>query len=152
MRRELDQIDREIIRELGVRGRASLKELASRVFLSSPAVASRIEHLERDGFITGYCARIDPKAMGYPIKAFISLEVRPDQKKEFYPYIREIPNVVECSCVTGAYSMLLEGYFTSTSQLDQFIGELHHFGKTSTQIVFSTSVEHRQIMEPAEEE
>lgn len=147
MKRELDQIDQEIIRELSANGRASLKELASKVFLSSPAVASRLERLERDGFITGYAAQIDPKAMGYPIKAFISLEVRPDQKKDFYPYIQKIPNVVECSCVTGDYSMLVEGYFASTSQLDQFIGELHHFGKTSTQIAFSTSVEHRQMTE-----
>ena len=30
-------------------------------------------------------------------------------------------------------------------ELDQFIGELQHFGRTRTQIVFSTSVEHRQV-------
>lgn len=152
MKHELDHVDLEIIKELGEKGRISLKEMAAKVFLSSPAVASRIEHLEKEGYILGYHAQINPEAMGYPIKAFINLEVEPVQKKEFYPYIKTIPNVVECNCVTGDYSMLLEGYFASTAQLDQFIGELQHFGKTKTQIVFSTSVEHRQIMVPVVKE
>ena len=32
--------------------------------------------------------------------------------------------------------MLIEGLFVSTIELDQFIGELQHFGRTRTQIVF----------------
>ena len=41
--------------------------------------------------------------------------------------------------------MLMEVVFHTTSELDQFIGQLQHFGRTKTQIVFSTSVEHRGI-------
>ena len=89
--------------------------------------------------------KLNPALLGYPIKAFINLEVEPVQKKEFYPYIEKVHNVVECNCVTGDYSMLIEGLFVSTIELDQFIGELQHFGRTRTQIVFSTSVEHRQV-------
>ena len=82
---------------------------------------------------------------GYHIKAFINLEVEPAQKKEFYPFIDRIPNVIECNCVTGDYSMLLEVLFPDTVTLDQFIGELQTYGRTRTLIVFSTSVEHRGI-------
>ena len=113
--------------------------------LSSPAVSARIERLEKEGYITGYQVKLNPALLGYPIKAFINLEVEPVQKKEFYPYIEKVHNVVECNCVTGDYSMLIEGLFVSTIELDQFIGELQHFGRTRTQIVFSTSVEHRQV-------
>ena len=60
-------------------------------------------------------------------------------------YITDCPNVIECNCVTGDYSMLMEVVFHTTSELDQFIGQLQHFGRTKTQIVFSTSVEHRGI-------
>jgi Lrp/AsnC family leucine-responsive transcriptional regulator len=35
--------------------------------------------------------------------------------------------------------------------LDAFIGEVQRFGKTSTQIVFSTAVEHRGIQILGEE-
>ncbi|MFR0943275.1 MAG: Lrp/AsnC family transcriptional regulator [Clostridia bacterium] len=61
--------------------------------------------------ITGYQVKLNPALLGYPIKAFINLEVEPVQKKEFYPYIEKVHNVVECNCVTGDYSMLIEGLF-----------------------------------------
>ena len=71
--------------------------------------------------------------------------MEPIQKQDFYPWISEVPNVLECNCVTGDYSMLLKVAFPSTVDLDVFIGKLQQFGKTSTQIVFSTPVEHRGI-------
>ena len=78
-------------------------------------------------------------------RQFINLEVSPIDKEQFYPYIKACPNVVECNCVTGDYSMLLEVWFPSTHELDQFIGELQQYGRTKTLIVFSTSVEHRGV-------
>lgn len=143
--RALDVIDRKIIEILLNNARTPVKEIARQVFLSSPAVSARMEKLEKAGIIRGYHAAVDYRQFGYHIKAFINLEVEPYQKKEFYPYIKTIPNVIECSCVTGDYSMLIETAFQSTEQLDHFINELQHFGKTKTLIAFSTSVEHRDV-------
>ena len=53
--------------------------------------------------------------------------------------------MVECCCVTGDYSMLIEVLFGTTQELDQFINHLQQFGRTRTQIVFSTPVEHRGV-------
>ena len=61
-------------------------------------------------------------ALGYHIKALINLEVPPEDKKEFYPFVKACSNVIECNCVTGDYSMVLEVLFPSTIELDQFIG------------------------------
>ncbi len=140
---ELDQIDLKIIKMLQEDARVSLKDIAKEVFLSSPAVSARIENLVENGYIEGFHARISAEKMGYHVKAFINLEVSPVDKPEFYPYIKECKNVVECNCVTGDYSMLMEVLFPNTDELDQFIGELQRFGRTKTLIVFSTSVEHR---------
>ena len=145
MRTNLDAIDEKIIELLQENARISIKEIAGQVFLSSPAVTARIERLEKNHIITGYHAQINPEALGYCIKAFINLEVEPVQKKEFYPFIEAIPNVVECSCVTGEYAMLIEVAFENAVELDHFINELQHFGKTKTLIAFSTSVEHRNV-------
>lgn len=145
MERELDNIDKKIITILQANARTPLKDIAKEVFLSSPAVSSRIERMEKAGIISGYHARINYLLFGYHIKAFINLEVEPNQKKEFYPFIQAIPNVIECNCVTGDYSMLIEVVFRTTVELDHFINELQHFGRTKTQIVFSTSVEHRDV-------
>ncbi|WP_343207903.1 Lrp/AsnC family transcriptional regulator [Anaerolentibacter hominis] len=141
----MDDIDRKLIGLLQDNARYSLKQLAEQVFLSSPAVSSRIERLERAGLIVGYQAQVDPQKLGYPITAFINLEMTPKQKETFYSFIRSCPNVLECDCVTGMYCMLIKVAFSSTQELDAFIGQLQHFGSTQTQIVFSTAVRPRGI-------
>ena len=141
----MDKIDFKIIELLQKNARYPLKHLAEEVFLSTPAVSARIEKLEHSGVITGYTAQVDPLKLGYNIKAFINLEMTPTQKAEFYPFIAQCPNVLECNCITGKYSMLIKVAYHTTLELDAFIGKLQKFGNTETQIVFSTAVEHRGI-------
>ena len=142
----IDETDLLILSLLKDDARISMKSIAEKTYLSSTAISARIEKLEKNGYIEGYFTKINSQALGLKIKAFIFLEVEPIQKQEFYPYVRACKNVVECNCVTGDYSMLLEVLFASTDELDHFIGELQHFGKTKTQIVFSTPVEHRDVL------
>ena len=122
-----------------------MKQLAEQVFLSSPAVSSRIERLEKEGYVKGYQAEIDEEKLGFHIIAFINLEMTPKQKATFYPFVNSCPNVLECYCVTGQYSMLLKVAFPSTQELDSFIGRLAQFGNTQTQIVFSSAVRPRGV-------
>lgn len=141
----MDKIDRKLITCLQGDARMPLKSLAEKVYLSSPAVSARIERLEKEGYIEGYEARVNMRKLGYHITAFINLEVAPEQKPDFYPFAEQCKNIVECNCVTGNYSMLLKVVFPSTMELDTFIGQLQKFGRTSTQIVFSTPVPPRGI-------
>ena len=60
----MDRIDRKIIDILQTNARAPLKEIADRVFLSSPAVSARIAKLEKDGVLTGYQAQVAPLKLG----------------------------------------------------------------------------------------
>ena len=145
MRPMMDSVDEKIIQLLQKNARISIKDIASQVFLSSPAVTARIDRLEKIAIIRGYHAQIDPEALGYRIKAFVNLEMEPSKKTEFYAYVENVPNVIECNCVTGDYAMLLQVEFWNTNELDHFVNELQRFGKTKTQIVFSTSVEHRNL-------
>ncbi|MEG1887183.1 MAG: Lrp/AsnC family transcriptional regulator [Oscillospiraceae bacterium] len=141
----MDNIDLQLISLLQENARMPLKQLASQVFLSSPATAARIERLERSGIITGYSVKVDHKKLGFPIIAFVNLEVQPSQKPVFYPFIQSHPNVLECCCVTGHYSMIIKVAFSSTEKLDYFVGQLQTFGVTETQIVFSTAKERCDI-------
>ncbi len=141
----MDNIDRKILKLLQENARISLKAIAENTFLSSPAVSARIEKMERDGIITGYHIQVDPLKLGYHIIAFINLNVVPEEKLKFYEFAEHTPNIMECNFVTGEYSMLLKAAFKSTMDLDCFIGQVQRFGKTSTQIVFSTHVGPRGI-------
>lgn len=141
----MDHIDLKLISLLQENARYSIKELAEQVFLSAPSVSSRIEKLEQSGIITGYHAEVNELKLGYPITAFINLTMEPTQKPIFYPFIESCPNVLECSCVTGHYSMHIKVAYPSTQELDTFIGQLQEFGTTQTQIVFSTAVKPRGV-------
>ncbi len=141
----MDKIDATLISALQENARIPIKTLTKKVFLSSPAISARIEKLEKQGLISGYHAMVNQYKLGYHIKAFINLELPPNQKPDFYPFIRACPNVVECNCVTGNYSMLIKVIYHSTMELDEFIGQLQKFGPTQTQIVFSTPVEPRGV-------
>jgi Lrp/AsnC family leucine-responsive transcriptional regulator len=140
---KLDEVDEKILEILQDNARASLKEIAEQVFLSPTAVGTRIDRMLEEGVLEGFTTRLNPEAMGHYVKAFINLQVEPAQREEFYEYIDGVLNVIECNCVTGDYSMLIEVRFPTTTELDHFIVELQRFGKTKTQIVFSTCVKHR---------
>lgn len=140
---KLDEIDEKILTILQDNARTSLKDIAAEVFMSPTAVGARIDKMIEENVLEGFTTRINPEAMGHYIKAFINLQVEPEQKEEFYTFIDSVLNVVECNCVTGDFSMLIEVRFPTTSELDSFIGELQRFGKTKTQIVFKTCVKHR---------
>ena len=89
MRHELDTSMQNPESPSGKRQDAAERNRGTRI-LSSPAVSARIERLEKEGYITGYQVKLNPALLGYPIKAFINLEVEPVQKKEFYPYIEKV--------------------------------------------------------------
>ena len=145
MRQQIDYIDCKILQILQENARTTLKDIASQVFLSSPATSARIDKLEKEGFILGYYTKVNREKMGNHIKAFVNVEVANDKKDAFIEYVTDCPNVLECNCVTGIYSMLIKVSFPSTQELDAFIGKIQRFGNTSTQIVFSTPVAHREI-------
>jgi len=49
--------------------------------------------------------------------------------------------------VTGNYSLILKVAFQSTKDLETFVGHAQNFGTTQTQVVFSTLIEPREIVE-----
>lgn len=140
-----DEIDRQIISLLMKNARMPVKEIAKELYLTSPTVSTRIKKLKESGIITGFHTSVDLSSFGYNIKAFVNLEVDPKDKQEFYDFIEKIPNVIECNCVTGDYSMIIEVAFKRTEELDHLINVLQKYGHTKTLIVFSTSVEHRDV-------
>lgn len=91
----MDKVDLKLISLLQENARYPLKHLAEEVYLSPPAVSSRIERLEKAGILTGYKANVDQLKLGYNIIAFINLEISPKEKPTFYPFISECPNVID---------------------------------------------------------
>ncbi|MEA4893594.1 MAG: Lrp/AsnC family transcriptional regulator [Peptococcaceae bacterium] len=142
----MDGMDKEILDILRKNSRISIKKLAEQVFLSPPAVTARIERMQAEGLITGFYTELDMEKQGFPLTAFINLSMAPAKRKEFTAYVLKCPNVLECSHVSGQYSMLIKAAFSGTAQLEHFVARLQQFGATQTQVVFSTVVKPRNLL------
>ncbi|MEL6913150.1 MAG: Lrp/AsnC family transcriptional regulator [Pseudomonadota bacterium] len=119
-----DRIDRDIIRALQEDGRMALVQLAERVGLSPTPCKRRLARLEEAGVIAGYTARIDRKAAGFPITAFVSVELeRQDAERvaEFQRQVALFDEVVTGTLMTGANDFLLEVAVASLEEFEGFL-------------------------------
>ncbi|MBN9360322.1 MULTISPECIES: Lrp/AsnC family transcriptional regulator [unclassified Devosia] len=107
---EINQIDRQILRELGRDARLSNVRLAERVGLSPSACLRRVQDLERSGIIRGYRPVIDRARLGAGFRAYVSVGLSSHTKasqEAFEKAVALAPEVVECHNVTGSIEYLL---------------------------------------------
>lgn len=142
----MDAIDKKIIKILQGNARMPIKDIASMVSLSSPAVSTRIAKLEKDGIIQDYILRLNRERLGYHIIAYVQLEMEPSMKPKFHEEMRKCINVLECCNVTGQFSQILKAVFKSTNDLDAFLTRIQTYGRTSTHIVLSAHIPSRDLL------
>jgi len=119
-----DEVDREILRALRDDGRMSLVQLAARVGLSQTPCKRRLQRLEESGLISGYMARIDRKAAGFGITAFVSVELERqdgDEIAEFQKKVSRFDEVITGTLMTGAQDFLLEIVVGSLEEFETFL-------------------------------
>jgi Lrp/AsnC family leucine-responsive transcriptional regulator len=141
----LDPIGRKILAELQENGRIAFTELGRRVGLSTPAVMDRVRRLEDNGIIAGYRADVDASKVGYPIIAFIAINVVGDFLPRMGKLAKSIPEVVECHRVTGANSFLLKVIAASVDELEKTTDRWTPYVATTTSLVLSSIVTRRTI-------
>jgi Lrp/AsnC family transcriptional regulator, leucine-responsive regulatory protein len=141
----LDATNLRILEELQADARLTIAELGRRVSLSSPAVAERVQRLERAGVITGYHAAVDPKAIGYPIAAVVRVRPASRQLHKIPEVARELPEVVECYRITGEDCFFVKLHLRSMEDLEGILDRFVLFGQTTTSIVHSAPVSPRPL-------
>ena len=120
----LDQLDKDILKELQKDARVSNAELARRVNLSPPATHTRVRRLEEDGYIHNYAAIINRQKAGYDLLCFIGISLQLheiEQVTGFHNIIEKMPEVLECHHVTGEYDYLLKVVARNTEDLEDFL-------------------------------
>lgn len=121
--------------------------------LSAPAVAERLQRLERAGVITGYRAVVDPKALGYPIAAFVRIRPTTRRLQQIPQLAREIPEIVECHRVTGEDCYVLKLHLRSMDDLEDILDRLIVLGQTTTSIIHSSPLDGRPLpLEPPQQQ
>ena len=141
----LDPTNLRILEELQADARLTMAELGRRISLSPPAVAERVQRLERAGVITGYHAAVDPKAVGYPIAAVVRVRPASRQLHKIPAVARELPEVVECYRITGEDCFFVKLHLRSMEDLEGILDRFVLFGQTTTSIVHSAPVAPRPL-------
>jgi Lrp/AsnC family leucine-responsive transcriptional regulator len=139
----LDKTGMRILRELQQDARLSFAELGRRVGLSTPATAERVRRLEEAGVIEGYEARINAKALGREVTAFVRIRLSgaETQARRLTRLASELEDVLECHRCTGDESFILKVRVPSVAELEKLIDRLTPYGMTSTALVLSSPVE-----------
>ncbi|MBN1092678.1 AsnC family transcriptional regulator [Blastococcus sp. TML/M2B] len=138
-------VDRALLSALARDGRASYTELAERVGLSVSAVHQRVRRLEQRGLITGYRASLDPKLLGLPLTAFVSISPIAAQTEDPPALLAHLPAIEECHAVAGQESYILKVRVASPDALEVLLREIRTTANVSTRttVVLSTVFEDR---------
>lgn len=123
--RELDRIDRRILRVLQQEGRIAFTELGERVGLSTTPCTERVRRMERDGVITGYHARVAPEAVGAGLLVFVEISLAyksGDIFEEFRRAALRLPNVLECHLVSGHFDYLIKARISEMASYRKLLG------------------------------
>jgi Lrp/AsnC family leucine-responsive transcriptional regulator len=144
----LDPVNVRLLHELRKNPRMTMSELARRLDMSSPAVTDRVQRLEDNGIITGYRLELDPRALGWPVAAFVRVRPGPGQLTRIADLARQTPEVVECHRITGEDCFLMKVYVTEIDKLEEVLDRFLMYGQTTSSIVQSSPVPARPLPLP----
>ena len=143
---QIDAIDERILTELQANGRLTMKALAERVGLSSPAMIERVRRLEEHGIIAGYRAIISPSTLGRPIAAVIMAEVSAENTPDFLKTVGREPGVVECHRLTGVFNYLVKAHVADAAELAALLDLMSETGaRCEASVVLASPVEWRSM-------
>ena len=123
---KLDAIDRNILAQLQADGRMTNVELASRVGISAPPCLRRVRALEEQGFIKGYHAAVDARALGFEVQVFAMVGLQSQAEADlnaFEARCADWPLVRECHMLNGEVDFILKCVSPDLSTFQTFLTE-----------------------------
>ncbi|MBB6451740.1 Lrp/AsnC family leucine-responsive transcriptional regulator [Salirhabdus euzebyi] len=147
----MDQVDRKLLSLLKNDAKIKYAELGQEVHLSAPAVHERIKKLEKNEIVQGYTIVTNPKKLGLPLCAFISVTLSNITLcKDAVLHIEKMKEVEECFSTAGEESLFLKIRTRDTDALEQLLVRLRSIKgveKTLTRIVLTTHFERTALGE-----
>ena len=145
----MDHLDADLIRLLAAEPRIGVLEASRRLGVARGTVQSRLDKLMRSGVVTGWGPELDPEALGYPVTAFLTLEIRQGTGHDrVADQLGAIPEVLEAYTITGAGDMWCRVVARSNADLQRVIDSvLSDAGivRSSTVIALATQIRHRVL-------
>ena len=146
---DLDDTDRAILRVLQENARTPFSEIARRIDMSSATVHDRVSRMEEQGVIEGYHAKVNPKAVGLGLSAFVGLRVEQGREQDTLDRLEDIHGVKEVHLATGSWDVLMRVYAEDADSLRELlfdnIAQMDGFSRSQTMVVLGTEYDSEEL-------
>jgi DNA-binding Lrp family transcriptional regulator len=145
----VDALDARILRLFADEPRVGVLEASRRLGVARGTVQARLDRLARSGVVRGWGPEIDPSAIGYPVMAFATMEIRQGAGHDVVAeHLAKIPEVLEAFTITGTGDMWCRIVARSNADLQRAIDRVVAFEgivRTSTVIALATQIPYRVL-------
>jgi Lrp/AsnC family leucine-responsive transcriptional regulator len=121
----ISKIDRNILRILQKDGRISYTDLARKVGLSVTPCIERVKRLEKNGYIEGYTAKLNPELLNAGLVVFVQIRLNHTSQENFDEFrhsVMSLQNVQSCFLVSGNYDYLLKARVADMGAYRELLG------------------------------
>ncbi len=145
----IDHLDGRIILLLAREPRIGVLEMSRRLGVARGTVQARLDRLSRAGIVRGWGPDLDTEALGFPVMAFATMEIRQGSGHQAVAkHLSAIPEVLEAFTITGTGDMWCRVVARSNADLQRVIDSVVAFDgivRTSTVIALATQIPHRTL-------
>ncbi|OLT38327.1 AsnC family transcriptional regulator [Actinomadura sp. CNU-125] len=142
----VDPTDARILLELAAHPRAATVAVADRVGIARNTAQARLARLERNGAVGPFERRVSPRALGYPLKAFVTAQVTQRKLDDVAAALAAVPEILEVDGVSGSTDLLIQVVAANADDLYRIAGQIlavPGVERTNTALVMRQLVDYR---------
>ncbi len=120
----IDRLDADLIKTLAENPRVGLLEVARQLGVARGTVTARLDKLVRRGVVTGFGPEVEPAAVGFPILAFVWLEITQGRLDEAVEQLRSVPELLEAHATSGDRDLLCRVVAKDPEHLQEIVNTM----------------------------
>lgn len=145
----MDDLDAQVIDLFANEPRIGVLQASRRLGVARGTVQARLDRLVATGVVTGWGPELSPDALGFPVMAFLTLEIRQGSGHNTVArHLATIPEVLEAYTITGAGDMWARVVARSNADLQRVIDQVladPGIERSTTVIALAAQIEHRVL-------
>ncbi|MGD9963575.1 MAG: AsnC family transcriptional regulator [Thermoplasmata archaeon] len=142
MVQNLDDVDRKILRELQMDGRASFRDISSRIGVSTPTVSARVKAMTDVGLIRGYSTVLDADMLGQA-SVVVAVEAKPSDVEKVYSKLVGDDMVRQLYVLSDSRIMMMVSYYNQVKYKEfiESLSKIPEITNVTTSMVIKTPKE-----------